>query len=1128
MRRLPETLAWLFVLLLACQRLSADEVLLVIDRAPTDGLVVGRADLTAAAARCKTGPIAPGGIRAVAVSDGKEIPLVFVPDVDYKTPDRLAGTVVVQLPDGSDGRLRLAFGPPSPATSGAPAREGSPTGARAQAWDGTVTTPAFAVTHDPKRLGGFPQRITFLATGKTLEVSRWNDRLHHQKLGSFCLADDPEARVERLAIGPPCTVVRTRARFTRGGKPAASQPEAVYDWFYFHDRPLVFVHAVVAQREPFAWHERHFLELQFPVAAFPEWAMGEPLQQGKFAGAVKGFNAPGWGAVLDGRNALGMLAAGSILLHDAQGGQGTYLQAHGNAAWSTWSETRHETSAWLAVGSGEKPLEVIRAAAKAMPEGTSITATTTEVRARIDAAEKDLTQRAGADRPRAASLVAAARQLEAQGRLDEAIQAADGVAPANWTLLVAGDLGAVLERSADGIRLVNLSDTATGRQLAAAKPLPLFRITLRHAETKEEVPLHADAGWGQIEVNDKMAWAGAALRWQQPLDKRFGNLRVTAGAHTGRGPRIQWHLDVDDVPAPWSVWRVVFPQVAVADLGPGSRVLFPKAAGEVQQDVWDKAFSFHGTYPSGWTSMQFMAAYDRDCTTGLYVAVHDPWGGTKDIRAESRPAERAVVLSFDHPVPDMGAPGNRFQLDGPAVWQLLRGDWFDAASLYRAWVRREARWFPKLSAEGRADTPLWMRELPAWALGGGRPADCVGAVKAFARFLDVPCGFHWYNWHQIPFDNDYPHYFPTREGFADGVRELQSAGVFVMPYINGRLWDSRDRGMEDFEFTKVARPAVSKNEKGEPYLETYGSKEADASPVRLGVMCPTTELWQTRVRQIVLRLFDECGVRGVYIDQVAAAAPTLCFDASHGHPVGGGHWWTEGYWRLLEAIRKAKPADCMLTTECNGEPYIHCFDGYLTWHWQYDGQVPAFAAVYGGAIQMFGRSYGGGPTRDLALRMRAGQQLVFGEQIGWLGPGVVNEKANAEFLRQVVRLRWQLRRYFYAGEMARPPRLAGDMPTVRADWQWHGTRWVTTDAVLTGAWSLPAEKKLVLLFANVSDQPVTARLEYDAAACGVAGASVRVTKVTADGPGERFASPSRLQREATFPPHSAWAWEVTR
>jgi hypothetical protein len=31
-------------------------------------------------------------------------------------------------------------------------------------------------------------------------------------------------------------------------------------------------------------------------------------------------------------------------------------------------------------------------------------------------------------------------------------------------------------------------------------------------------------------------------------------------------------------------------------------------------------------------------------------------------------------------------------------------------------------------------------------------------------------------------------------------------------------------------------------------------------------------------------------------------------DPFHGHPLGSGHWWNQGYWHLLEAIRRAMPA----------------------------------------------------------------------------------------------------------------------------------------------------------------------------------------------------------------------------
>ena len=220
--------------------------------------------------------------------------------------------------------------------------------------------------------------------------------------------------------------------------------------------------------------------------------------------------------------------------------------------------------------------------------------------------------------------------------------------------------------------------------------------------------------------------------------------------------------------------------------------------------------------------------------------------------------------------------------------------------------------------------------------------------------------------------------------------------------------------------------------------------------------------------------------------------------------------------------------NAMLTTECNAEPFVRWMDGYLTWHWQYDGQVPVFPAVYGGTVQMFGRAYRGGETKDLALRMKAGQQLVFGEQIGWLNPDVANEEGNAEFFRRMVLLRWHLRRYFYAGEMARPPKLIGPIPSVRADWQWSGEWWVTTDAVLTGAWRLPGEGKLALLFVNVSDETVTADFKFDGQAYGLASSKLRLGVIRGGEDAKKAGeTPLRFERTITFEPRDAFAWELS-
>ena len=704
-------------------------------------------------------------------------------------------------------------------------------------------------------------------------------------------------------------------------------------------------------------------------------------------------------------------------------------------------------------------------------------------------------------------------------------------APQERMTFTTGGLAMTLQTVEGGIRMQSLLDLEGKQELLAQEPVPLFKLALRAGKDKKAT-LEADKGWKHVSAGQGNG--SAVLTWESPLDDGPKGLRVIAkAAPDGNAPGLRWSLQVEGLDSDWSLWDVAFPQVALRDTAAAGGVLYPGGPGELMRDLWAKDILERTRYGGGWANMQFMAAFatgDNGLPArGFYFAMHDPMGSTKEIVMQSRASARDVRLSFEHPVPDQGLPANRFVLPGDAVWRLFTGDWFDAAQIYKAWVKSEAGWWPALGAEGRADTPLWMRELCAWAQIGGDPKDVVPAVKAFAKYLDVPVGFHWYCWHQIPFDNDYPHYFPTKEGFTEAVRELQDANVFVMPYINGRLWDTRDKGIEDLEFTKIALPAATKDEDGKPRTETYGSKESDGSKVTLAVMCPTTPLWQHTVKDLVLRLQNECGVKGVYLDQIAAAPPVLCMDKSHGHPLGGGCWWNSGYWTLLDGIRQDMAKDRIITTECNGEPFVSRFDGYLTWHWQDNGQVPAFPAVYGGAVQMFGRSYGGGTTRDLALRMRAGQQLTFGEQIGWLDPKVALDPENAPFFKQSVQLRWLLRRYFYAGEMLRPPALAGEIPSVKADWQWGGEDWVTTSAVLTGAWTLPAERKTVLIFANVSDAPVTASLDLKREDYGLGGKTVGVGVLRdKTAPAETFSIEKGTAPALKIPARSVCAWEFVR
>ena len=73
---------------------------------------------------------------------------------------------------------------------------------------------------------------------------------------------------------------------------------------------------------------------------------------------------------------------------------------------------------------------------------------------------------------------------------------------------------------------------------------------------------------------------------------------------------------------------------------------------------------------------------------------------------------------------------------------------------------------------------------------------------------------------------------------------------------------------------------------------------------------------------------------------------------------------------------------------------------------------------------------------------------------------------------------------------------------------------------------MPGEKRLVLIFANVSDQPVTAQLDYDTRPYGLVGPDLSLRRIAPDGPGDVSPTPPVIAREVTFPPRTVWAWEV--
>lgn len=595
---------------------------------------------------------------------------------------------------------------------------------------------------------------------------------------------------------------------------------------------------------------------------------------------------------------------------------------------------------------------------------------------------------------------------------------------------------------------------------AETKPL-LWRLTFRRADGSEVKMDNAQAEPPTIETGP----GEIILRWERV------NLPEEPGAFSARvscrlspsGDTAQMRLWVNNRSRQSGLWGVQFPVIApIAEAG--------KADIAIGRGNWGELYAaatqtIAGEYPSHNMPMLFMLLLEGDY--GLYLAAHDPGARLKQFSLT--PGGEFHVNTWAE---NMGQPGSGWNAPYAFALGAYRGDWIVGCKRYRAWALKSAPWTKKGPLAKRSDVPEAMKKVCAWIVGWGDREQVVPTVRRFAQAVGAPVGVHWYNWHQIPFDIDYPAYFPVKPGFAQGVAELKREGVTVMPYINARLWDSGNR-----EFPQ-AKPYSAKDLQGHPIIEEYGSG------AKLAVMCPTQAFWQERVAQLVRRLGEEYGVNAVYLDQIASAPPRLCFDPGHRHPLGSGRWWADGYRQMLTPIKRwAASAERQvgLTTENDAEPYMDNVDAFLTWTPREQHEIPMTTAVYSGYTLYFAsnRALAGG---DTAFALCQARDFVWGTQLGWEGAEIVapEHAAKLEFQGRLARLRAIAGDYLVYGELLAvlPPQ--NDLPDLTGRWNtWQGDREVTLKAVHAALWR-GRDGSYALLVANADTRPHRISLLLDA------------------------------------------------
>lgn len=574
---------------------------------------------------------------------------------------------------------------------------------------------------------------------------------------------------------------------------------------------------------------------------------------------------------------------------------------------------------------------------------------------------------------------------------------------------------------------------------------------------------------------EKGADGGATFVWDGldlPGEKGAATVRATVALAADGASR--WTLDVQNQSAAYGLAETQFPvlervsQSGEADVllprpDLGARLLRRRAHGGRAQ-----RFGCMGYYP-------MMAAFMKD-GAGLYVAAHD-----SEARIKTLVVSEKNDVSFTTPVENAGVPGKA--APGPRYAVTIApftGDWWNAARLYRSWALT-TKWTAKGPIHRRPDYPKRMAEIPLWLNIHGGPAEVSNVMsRVRAVFPGVDAGIHWHLWQHSPHDVNYPEYFPEQPGTKECLAYCRSIGQEAMPYTNGRLWSVPLMSYPYVRPFAIAGPDCS------PRVEKYGPVTPPLSP-----MCPWTDKWDDTLNDFAGRVLD-LGAGSLFLDQIGACAGAPCYAKSHGHPIGGGTWYFEGYQKILaKAHARYSSTNAFLTTEGSGEQWMNVVDGYLTVTQRRPEDVPFFHAVYSGYTTYF-CSPENHEDDDVSFRAAQTRELLWGQALGWYHPLILDSPSKCDIVRRLVDFRQRHLDCFAYGTLLGEVAFEGAVPDVDVTWLGRKPFWAwkmpdyPLSATIRGkvpsvcgyVWKSATTGRERLFLANLSERPQNVRHEW--------------------------------------------------
>ena len=533
------------------------------------------------------------------------------------------------------------------------------------------------------------------------------------------------------------------------------------------------------------------------------------------------------------------------------------------------------------------------------------------------------------------------------------------------------------------------------------------------------------------------------------------------------------------------------------------------AVGTWQGELFDNPDGeFNWTNP-GKLGLQLLAFYGKD-GDGLYFSSNDTDSRIKEY--EMRFSDGYASYDLKHIVP-LTESINKFSPEYEAVIGLFKGDWIDAAGIYREWALKQKWCADSRLANGLV--PDWARDTDVWVWNRGSASNVLAEAADLSDFLgdSVRVSALWHWWHNCPYDDGFPEYLPPRDGyeaFRDSVASAHEKNIRCLVYMNSYQWGNETESWGGENASKYRATAAD----GSDYSQTYNKFTGHS----ITPMCLGTDFWRQKYSSIADTLVNELGVGGIYMDQ--ACKSMRCYDPSHGHSLGGGDFWVKGFFEMVDDIRCGADAPVVLAGEGTAESWMPYLDLFLSLEGSRERYksgrgietIPMFQAVYHDYAMTFG-SYDSlvyPPYDDkwpaeyrpdncetllpdefnVQFRLEQARGFVWGLQ-----PMIANyhsflrtsRRQELDFLARIIKVRARSREYLVEGRYSRPPHIASaEMEFPVSKVSIYAGRFGSTvtrnvaksTALLSGGWMSP-DGNYAVAIANISDDAQPASFSFN-------------------------------------------------